>query len=116
METKADLVTLADKLNPVVGFWDPLGLADQDFWGQGNEATIGWIRESEIKHGRIAMAGFVGFIVHANGFRTQASTRSRRLDFFDTPWRRQLHHMAHARASCRARAVIAGRCHRAVCS
>jgi len=71
MESKADLVTLADKLNPVVGFWDPLGLADQDFWGQGNEATIGWIRESEIKHGRIAMAGFVGFIVHANGIRTQ---------------------------------------------
>ena len=26
MESKADLVTMAEKLNPIVGFWDPLGL------------------------------------------------------------------------------------------
>lgn len=55
METKADLVKLAEDLNPVVGYWDPIGLSDLNLWGQGEEATIGWIRESEIKHGRIAM-------------------------------------------------------------
>jgi len=70
METKADLVKLAEDLNPVVGYWDPIGLSDLNLWGQGEEATIGWIRESEIKHGRIAMAGFVGYIVHGTGFRT----------------------------------------------
>jgi len=71
METKADLVALAKELNPVVGYWDPLQLADKEFWGQSNEATIGFLRESEIKHGRIAMFGFCGFIIHENDIRTQ---------------------------------------------
>ena len=66
-ETKADLEVLAKKLNPIVGRFDPLGLADQEFWGESNEATIGFLRESEVKHGRIAMFAFVGYIVHANG-------------------------------------------------
>ena len=71
METKADLEALANDLNPVVGYWDPLGFCDLNLWGQGEAATIGWLRESEIKHGRIAMAGFVGFMVHANNIRMQ---------------------------------------------
>jgi len=65
-ETKADLEALAAKANPIVKFYDPLGLADQNFWNKGNEATIGWLRQSEIKHGRIAMFAFVGYCVQSN--------------------------------------------------
>lgn len=68
-ESKADLETLAKDLNPVVGFFDPLALSDNLFWEQSSESTIGFLREAEIKHGRIAMFAFVGYIVHANGIK-----------------------------------------------
>jgi len=39
----------------ILGLWDPLGCLGADFWGLGNEATIGYLRHAEIKHGRVAM-------------------------------------------------------------
>lgn len=49
METTEDLAVLAKKLNPVLGFYDPLNLSEQSFWDTSNEATIGFLRESEVK-------------------------------------------------------------------
>jgi len=67
MVTTADLEALAKKCNPTVGFYDPLGLV-KNAVAQGTETeTIGWLRHAEIKHGRVAMAAFVGFIVQSNG-------------------------------------------------
>ena len=58
---KAGLEALANKLNPVFGYYDPLGIGDR------SKELIGWFRHAEIKHGRVAMAAFVGYCVQANG-------------------------------------------------
>merc|ERR1719183_1802313 len=62
-----DLKTVAKEQNPAIGFYDPLNLCDLNFWGQGEDATVGFLRHAEIKHGRVAMAGFVGYCLQANG-------------------------------------------------
>ena len=49
----AGLEELANKLNPIFGYYDPLCIGDQ------SPELIGWFRHAEIKHGRVAMAGFV---------------------------------------------------------
>jgi hypothetical protein len=41
--------------------FDPLGLATM-----GSESTLRFFRHAELKHGRVAMAAMVGFLVHIN--------------------------------------------------
>ena len=44
--------------------WDPLGLADI-----GTDETLSWYRHAEVKHGRVAMAAFVGWWAVGAGLR-----------------------------------------------
>jgi hypothetical protein len=67
--SKADMADLAeanpDFLGQSLGLWDPLGCLSLDFWTLGNEATIGYLRHAEIKHGRVAMAAFLGYLAQS---------------------------------------------------
>jgi len=65
-ESKADLEVLAKKLNPTIGYFDPMDLGGGSMWATEDEFTIGFLRHSEIKHGRVAMAAFVGYCVQCN--------------------------------------------------
>mmetsp|Transcript_23439 Transcript_23439/g.53495 ORF Transcript_23439/g.53495 Transcript_23439/m.53495 type:complete len:248 (-) Transcript_23439:216-959(-) len=67
--TKSDLVSLAEKSNPVLNFYDPIDLSSTTIWGESNEATISFLRHAEIKHSRVAMAAFVGYVAQSNGIR-----------------------------------------------
>merc|ERR1711898_83002 len=69
MGTKEDMAALAesnpDFLGQSLGLWDPLGCLNLDFWTLGNEATMGYLRHAEIKHGRVAMAAFLGYLAQS---------------------------------------------------
>merc|ERR1719183_2396868 len=80
-ESLADLKTLAEKSNPVLKFYDPLELSTTTIWGDSNDATIAFLRHAEIKHGRVAMAAFVGYIVQSNGIHFPFP-----IDFDGTPY------------------------------
>jgi len=61
------LKDIAEKSNPILKFYDPLDLSSITIYDNTQDQTINFLRHAEIKHGRVAMAAFVGYIVQANG-------------------------------------------------
>lgn len=62
-----ELEKIAEKSNPLLKFYDPLDLSSITIYDNTQDQTINFLRHAEIKHGRVAMAAFVGYIVQANG-------------------------------------------------
>ena len=60
--------------------WDPLGLAEL-----GGDETISWFRHAEVKHGRVAMAAFVGWCATAGAGLAFPGELSHGLDFASLP-------------------------------
>jgi hypothetical protein len=61
--TKAEILASPNTLE-LGKVYDPLGLSKL-----GGDETLSWFRHSEVKHGRIAMAAFVGWCVTGAGLR-----------------------------------------------
>ncbi len=53
---------MAGSTKPVKNF-DPLGLASV-----GSDETLAWFRAAELKHGRVAMLAFTGYVVQSGGY------------------------------------------------
>lgn len=49
---------------PPLGFFDPMG-----FLSAEDEFQFQWLREAEIKHGRISMLGVIGYLTTYAGYR-----------------------------------------------
>ena len=47
-----------------------MGLSDGDFYNMGEEGTVGFLRHSEIKHGRVAVSLFLFSYMYVYGLTT----------------------------------------------
>jgi len=54
--TKEEILSEGSSIELGNNIWDPAGLADI-----GGDSTLAWFRHAEVKHGRVAMAAFVGW-------------------------------------------------------
>jgi len=61
LQLDASMSDMAGNTKPIQNF-DPLGLSSL-----GSDETLAWFRAAELKHGRVAMLAFSGYVVQANG-------------------------------------------------
>lgn len=76
--SKAEILSSPNTIE-IGSVWDPLGLAEL-----GTDETVAWFRHAEVKHGRVAMAAFVGWCVVGLGLRFPGEL-SHGLDFSSIP-------------------------------
>jgi len=71
---------LAEGAMPPTGFFDPWG-----FYESGTESTNAWFRAAELKHGRVCMAAFTGFLVQSAGIHFPGALDMSGKQFSDMP-------------------------------
>jgi len=62
--------------------WDPMGLTEL-YKVSGNNPDVAWLREAELKHGRMAMLAVVGIIVQSSGVHLPGNAE---VSFASTDW------------------------------
>ena len=77
--TKAEIMSEPNCLE-FGSVWDPLGLAEL-----GSDETLAWFRHAEVKHGRVAMAAFTGWIAVGMGAVLPGDLTRAGLHFADIP-------------------------------
>jgi len=75
-----DPVRVNEGAMPPVGFFDPWGLSVD-----ASPETLGWYRAAELKHGRVCMAAFVGFLVQSAGLHFPGAIYMDGTQFADLP-------------------------------
>jgi len=62
--------------------WDPFGFSEL-YKVSGNNPDVAWLREAELKHGRMAMLAVVGIIVQSSGVHLPGNPE---VSFADSNW------------------------------
>jgi len=62
--------------------WDPFDFCEL-YKVSGNNPDVAWLREAELKHGRMAMLAIVGIIVQSSGVHLPGNTE---VDFSNSDW------------------------------
>ena len=71
----ANAFSYSVRLNPTIGYWDPLGLAGADFWNQGDDATVGFLRQAEVRFIPCLVVLRSSCLQHLHSMIDQARTR-----------------------------------------
>ena len=64
--------------------WDPMSFSEL-YKVSGNNPDVAWLREAELKHGRVSMLAFMGILVQGGGVHIPAEWAAGKADWVTAP-------------------------------